>query len=255
MVAAGNTSSARGAIRHRPADRRDLPVPQSTVLVQIYGLTTPEDAQMVNALGPDHVGVVLDEGYDAWDAVDLRTARDIVAELSGVSVVALSLAVDRDQILRTVEAVAPRILHLARAADDLALDDLGSLRSEIAPVELMVTIGVIDRHSVEQAEHLSEVADFLLLDSAHPHSGKVGASGHVHDWTLSRRIVACTSVRCILAGGLGPENVSEAIDAVGPFGVDSETCTSSDLDRRRKDPERVRLFIERARSSGSPARS
>ena len=225
------------------------------MLVQIYGLTTPEDAQIVNSLGPDHVGVVLDEGYDAWDSVDLRTARDIVAELSEVSVVALSLAIERDRILRTVEAVTPRVLHLARAADELTLDDLGSLRSEITPVGLMVTIGVIDQHAVEQAERLSEVADFFLLDSAHPDSGRVGASGHVHDWTLSRRIVECTSVPCILAGGLGPDNVSGAIAAVGPFGVDSETRTSSDRDRRRKDPGKVRSFIDRARSSGGPVRS
>jgi phosphoribosylanthranilate isomerase len=222
------------------------------VLVQIYGVTTPEDAHTVNGFGPDHVGVVLDEGFDAWDSVDTKTVRDIVSELSDVAVVALSLAVERNQILRTVEIVGPKILHLARAADGVADDALESLRSEISPVGLMVTIPVTDERSIGTAERLSRVADFLLLDSANPETGKVGASGHVHDWSLSRRIVASTSRPCILAGGLGPENVTEAIKAVEPFGVDSETRTSLNQDRRRKDPERVRLFIERARSSGQP---
>jgi phosphoribosylanthranilate isomerase len=54
----------------------------------------------------------------------------------------------------------------------------------------------------------------------------------------------------ILAGGLGPDNVIEAIRRTRPAGVDSETRTSRDDDRRRKDPERVRLFIQRARAAG-----
>jgi len=222
------------------------------VLVQIYGITCPEDAHTVNSLRPDHVGVVIDEGFDAWDSVDVRTARDIVSELSDVSIVALSLAIERDRVLRTIDTLSPRILHLARAADGIAEDDLESLRSEIAPIELMVTIAVTSVESLATAERLSRLADYLLLDSASPDTGKVGASGHVHDWSLSRNIVASSSKPCILAGGLGPANVTEAIKFVDPSGVDSETRTSTDQDRRRKDPERVRLFIERARASGQP---
>jgi phosphoribosylanthranilate isomerase len=93
------------------------------------------------------------------------------------------------------------------------------------------------------------MTDYLLLDSAHPQSGQVGATGLVHDWALSRRIAESSAVPVVLAGGLGPANVREAIEAVRPFGVDSETRTSRDDDRRRKDPEKVRVFIEQARSA------
>jgi hypothetical protein len=51
------------------------------------------------------------------------------------------------------------------------------------------------------------------------------------------------------AGGLGPDNVALAIERTRPAGVDSETHTSRADDRRRKDPERVRLFLERARAA------
>ena len=67
---------------------------------------------------------------------------------------------------------------------------------------------------------------------------------------MSRQIVAAVDTPVILAGGLGPENVLDAISVVGPAGVDSETRTSTDADRRRKDGERVRQFIERARTDG-----
>jgi phosphoribosylanthranilate isomerase len=53
----------------------------------------------------------------------------------------------------------------------------------------------------------------------------------------------------ILAGGLGPDNVSNAISAVRPFGVDSETRTSLDVDRRQKDFAKVEAFIAAARAS------
>lgn len=79
-------------------------------------------------------------------------------------------------------------------------------------------------------------------------SGVVGATGLVHDWTISAAITgAVRATPVILAGGLGPENVAEAIERVGPAGVDSETRTSLTADRRRKDLAKVRAFIDHAR--------
>ena len=219
------------------------------MLVQIYGVTTVEDAEIVNELGPDHVGVVLDEGIDTWDSVDEATARLIRVELSKTKIVGLSLSTDLDRIRRTVEIVGPDVLHLARATDGLGLDALASLRSELAPVQLMVTIPVRGPDLITTAQAFAPVSDWLLLDTAHPATGIVGASGIVHDWSWSRQVVDAVAVPVVLAGGLGPDNVRDAIAAVGPAGVDSETRTSRDDDRRRKDPDRVKRFIERARAA------
>ena len=219
------------------------------MLTQIYGITTAADAALVNALAPDHVGVVLDEGIATWDRVDLGTLGEIVAELRDVAVVALSLSKARERILRTVEQVRPAWLHLARAADGLTPDSVASLRAEVAPVRLMLTIPVRDAGATDLARRFAPRVDALLLDTAHPKTGAVGATGLVHDWSLSRRIVEAVEAPVILAGGLGPENVVEAIRRVGPAGVDSETRTSREDDRRRKDPERVRSFLERARAA------
>lgn len=220
------------------------------MLTQIYGITTPDDAALVNALRPDHVGVVLHEGIESWDTVDERTLRAILTELRDVAVVALSLSTERERILRTVAAVSPAWLHLARAAEGMSPELVAALRAEIAPVRVMVTIPVRDLSALPLAERFASCADALLLDSAHPATGVVGASGHVHDWSVSRRVVERVALPVILAGGLGPDNVVEAIRATRPAGVDSETRTSRDDDRRRKHPERVRLFLERARAAG-----
>jgi len=75
----------------------------------------------------------------------------------------------------------------------------------------------------------------------------VGATGETHDWSISRRIVERVDVPVILAGGLGPDNVAEAIRTVEPAGVDSYTETSRT--ERRKDIARSRAFVRAARSA------
>jgi len=220
------------------------------VLVQIYGITTAEDASAVNALAPDNVGVVLDADVDTWASVSDAVIPGLVRELTNVRVVALSLSTDPNRILRTVDTIQPAILHLARAADGVPLDQIERLRDRIRPVEMMITVPVRDESSLETARRLETVADFLLLDTADAKSGTVGATGIAHDWGLSARIVSQVSVPVVLAGGLGPRNVVDAIDLVGPAGVDSETHTSRKEDRRRKDLDLVVEFIRLARSRG-----
>jgi phosphoribosylanthranilate isomerase len=213
------------------------------VITQIYGITTPDDAAMVAALGPDHVGVVLDEGYGAWDAVTAREVPAIVRELAGVTVVGLSLSVDADEILRTVDVIGPRIAHVVRITDEWTPDEVGALRERLAPVQLMCTVGVRDERAIELARRFAPVCDYLLLDTAHPATGVVGATGVTHDWSVSARLVAAVDVPVVLAGGLGPGNVADAISAVRPAGVDSETNTSRPDDRRRKDRALVERFL------------
>jgi phosphoribosylanthranilate isomerase len=219
------------------------------VIVQIYGVTTAADAAGVAALCPDHVGVVLDEGIETWDSVDVLTAHQIVAELrSAVSVVALSLSTDLARIRRTIEEVEPEIAHLARA-ERLDPESVASLRELLAPVQLMTTIPVRGPKALKTASKMATCSDYLLLDTAHPTTGVVGATGHIHDWSLSSTIVESVDVPVVLAGGLGPDNIADAIDRVHPAGVDSETRTSRHDDRRRKDLDAVRRFIETARAT------
>jgi phosphoribosylanthranilate isomerase len=217
------------------------------VFVQVYGITTTEDAAEVDRLRPDSVGVVLDEGVPTWDSVDADTARAIVTALPHVRVVALSLSTEPDRILATFKTIGPDIVHLARAD---AIDDatLQRIRAKIEPAQLMLTVPVDGPDAIDVARRLSEVGDCLLLDTKHPYTGVVGASGHTHDWSVSADIVNTLDIPVVLAGGLGPENVRDAISAVRPFGVDSETRTSLESDRRRKDIAKVESFISLARS-------
>ena len=106
------------------------------------------------------------------------------------------------------------------------------------------------RSGIAIAAAYEGVADFVLLDSYRPQDRQIGALGITHDWSMSRQIVEKLCTPVILAGGLGPDNVAEAIRVVRPAGVDSKTRT--DLgETHTKDLEKVRRFHAAARAASA----
>ena len=88
----------------------------------------------------------------------------------------------------------------------------------------------------------------LLLDSHRPGDMQIGALGVTHSWEIDMKIVNSLSIPVIIAGGLGPENVAEAIRRVRPAGVDSKTKTDKDDGSHTKDLQKVKRFVVRAKS-------
>jgi hypothetical protein len=82
----------------------------------------------------------------------------------------------------------------------------------------------------------------VLLDTHRP--GLRGGSGEPFDWRLA--VPAARLVRVVLSGGLSPENVAAAIAAVRPYGVDVSSGVETD---GRKDPAKIRAFVEAARAA------
>jgi phosphoribosylanthranilate isomerase len=113
---------------------------------------------------------------------------------------------------------------------------------------IMRSVPVVDEASIAIACTYHRIVDFLLLDSHRPSDRQVGALGITHNWSISRSIVELVRAPVILAGGLGPENVTEAIRVVGSAGVDSKTKTDR-AGSHAKDIDKVRRFHEAARAA------
>ncbi len=160
----------------------------------------------------------------------------------------LSVSTDPADIVELVDATEPSILHLCPPAALTSPESVAAIRLRLPGVPVMQAISVTGPESVAEARAYAEVADYLILDTQAPDIPGVGASGATHDWSVSREIVRSVRVPVILAGGLSPENVAEAIRVVRPWGVDSLTYTSAPLAGGgfRKDLNRVRAFIENA---------
>jgi phosphoribosylanthranilate isomerase len=114
----------------------------------------------------------------------------------------------------------------------------------------MQAIAVTGPEAVDVARSYEPLVDYLILDSVDTEIPGVGAAGVVHDWEVSAAIVAAVDIPVILAGGLSPENVEDAIAAVTPWGVDSLTFTNQSTDDGgfRKDLNRVGQFVAAARN-------
>ena len=107
---------------------------------------------------------------------------------------------------------------------------------------------MVGPESIEIARSYDGLVDFLLLDSHRASDRQIGALGVTHDWSISRRIVERVRTPVILAGGLGPDNVADAVRVVSPAGVDSKTKTDQD-GTHAKDIERVRRFHHAAQAA------
>ncbi len=117
-----------------------------------------------------------------------------------------------------------------------------ALRRAAPAVKIVQVIHVTGPEALTEATARAPSVDALLLDSGRPQAPikELGGTGRVHDWSLSRRIVAEVSRPVFLAGGIRPENAAEATRQVRPFGID--LCTGVRRDGQL-DAERLRALF------------
>jgi phosphoribosylanthranilate isomerase len=116
--------------------------------------------------------------------------------------------------------------------------------SEDAEYVRALGVPVLKAVSLNRREDLALLQDYLeertfLLDTG------TGGTGQTFDWAWA--VEAGRSARIVLAGGLGPDNVAEAVRRVRPWAVDC--CSGTEVSPGVKDLEKVRLFIERAKGA------
>ena len=124
---------------------------------------------------------------------------------------------------------------------------VAELRVRHPGLEVIKSLVVRDDNLAEleaRAAAFAPHVDGFITDTFDPATGASGATGKTHDWAISRRLVELSPRPVILAGGLTPENVARAIEAVRPAGVDAHTGVEDE--HGRKDLERVRAFVHNA---------
>jgi phosphoribosylanthranilate isomerase len=216
------------------------------MLTQIYEVSTPSEADAISGLGIDHVGVLVGNGIFPRE----HSVRDAAAILAAVRASSRSLALFLSADVALIEQMArelrPAIVHLGASTELLRPAQVVDLRKALPDLLFMRSVPVTGPESVSIAGSYEKIVDFLLLDSHREGDTQIGALGATHDWSISRRIVESVRTPVVLAGGLGPDNVAEAILAVRPAGVDSKTRT--DLgDTHRKDLIKVEAFNQAAK--------
>ena len=202
-------------------------------------------------LGVDQVGFIAGDYGEVHAELTFAAAREIVEALRGKAVSsALTMSIDIDEIRRMIKAVQPDIVHISSDTDAVGVEAMRELKESLPNgISLMKAIHVDGTESIATALAFAEVSDILLLDTKVKGFPGVGATGVTHDWNISREIVRQAEGRAkvILAGGLTPENVGEAIRIAQPWGVDSNTGTNIAGDPVVKDMSLVEAFVQQAK--------
>lgn len=199
------------------------------MFVKICGITSEEDALLAVAMGADAVGFVF---APSPRQVAAGLVRDIVRRLPPE---VLTVGVFRDEAAeRVVDIVNSTGLRAAQLHGRETAEQTKWTRQRVPFVIKGFAAG---DPALERADDFG--ADAVLVDSHAP------GSGEVFDWSLAEG--APVNRRVILAGGLTPENVAEAIERVRPWGVDVSTGVEDGPGR--KDARKVRDFVRNARAA------
>ncbi|RNF85182.1 phosphoribosylanthranilate isomerase [Montanilutibacter psychrotolerans] len=198
--------------------------------IKFCGLTRAEDVHLACALGVDAVGFVFAARSRRRLAVDqARALRDALAPL--VDAVVLFMDNDADEVRDVVHHVRPSLLQFHGDEDDAFCRGFG------VPYIKAVAMGGDASADAAALEAQYPAATGFLLDS---HArGESGGSGLAFDWA---RIPQAMHKPFLLAGGLSPDNVFDAVRATRPWGVD----VSSGIESAPgiKDGARMRRFVE-----------
>lgn len=131
--------------------------------------------------------------------------------------------------------------------DHLTAGTHRELKKSLPGISVVQVIHVTGPESVEEAAQVAASVDAILLDSGNQKLAvkELGGTGRTHDWSLSRTIRERIRIPLFLAGGLTAENAGQAIEEVGPFGID--VCSGVRTDGRL-DAVKLKRFFFAARS-------
>lgn len=220
---------------------------RSVPRVQIAGVSSFEEAAHIEACGGDAVGLTVRLPSGVHDGLTEEKARAIVAALPPfISSVAITYVDDARAAIDLCRYLGVGVLQLHGAFPER---DIELVRVALPHLKIIRAVCVTGAESVVEAQRLARRADALILDTYDPATGRRGATGMVHDWDVSRRIVETVARPVILAGGLTPENVAEAVRRVGPWGVDVHSGVEHEDGARSF--ARIRRFIAAAKAAAA----
>jgi len=186
--------------------------------VKICGIRSLAEMQIAVQQGADAIGVLVGQLHSSSDFVPENLAAEICASTPPfVTTVLVTHIEDPDAVLALAERVPSAAVQLH---NDMTSPLLPALRRALAPRKVIAKIGVEGPDAIDRARDLDRQVDAILLDSINRTKDQVGGTGTTHDWGISAQIVKHVSTPVILAGGLTPANVRDAIRRVQPWAVD-----------------------------------
>lgn len=215
--------------------------------IQVAGVIDMQEARLLINCGVRFLGFPLVLGYHKED-LSIDQAKDIVAELHDrVTFVLITYLNKADEVLALAQRLGTRTVQLH---GDIQSSELKKLRNTAPALTIIksLIVGKSDSAALRAQINLTaDLVDAYITDTFDPTTGATGATGKVHDWAISRDLVALSPKPVIVAGGLTPDNVGAAIAITAPVGVDVHTGVEGPDGRKQADL--VRAFLNAARQA------
>lgn len=210
-------------------------------LVKICGISRAEDALVAAEAGADFVGLIF---ADSHRLVDAARAAEIVAALTDAGSKPRTVGVFVDEDIAEINRLAGTCgLDMVQLSGDEPWDCYRQIECPVLKV-VHVTPGTTSREVLEELNEgqidLGQDRLRLVLDTGSETA--YGGTGERFDWSVAADIAA--GVPLVLAGGLTPENVAEAVAVVKPWAVDVSSGVETD---GAKDAGRIRAFVNEVR--------
>ncbi len=187
--------------------------------VKICCISSVDEAALAIACGASAIGLVSHMPSGPGVISDER-----IAEITATVPPAIGtfLLTSRQGVADIIEQQHFCRTNTIQICDHLTVGTYRELKDALPGISVVQVIHVTGRESVDEAARIAPHVEAILLDSGNQKLAvkELGGTGRTHDWALSRAIRERISVPIFLAGGLTPENVGQAIEAVGPFAVD-----------------------------------
>lgn len=216
-------------------------------IIQVAGIIDLEEAKLLIKEKVDYLGFPLRLPVNKEDLTE-EYAAEIIKKIpfphKGVLITYLNKA---QEIIEFAEKLGVTVVQLHWKISKEELQKIKQLKPDLEIIKSLVIGEYSDNElNIIINEH-SEYIDAFITDTFDPITGASGATGKTHDWAISKRIVEISTKPVILAGGLNPKNVYDAIITVKPAGVDVHTGIEDK--NGRKDPVLLKQFIDNARKA------
>jgi phosphoribosylanthranilate isomerase len=213
------------------------------IWIKICGTTNLEDAFTAVETGADALGFVF---YDKSPRkIDAESARKIVRALPpNVEKVGVFVNEPVDNILNTVKhaGLTAAQLHGVESRGPEFIRTLKTGRE----LKIFLVLQADEIAGFDAIESSNSGISAVFVDSGTPQLP--GGTGKAFDWKASAAGVEAIRKKIVVAGGLNPGNVAEAIRILKPWGVD--VASGVEAKPGKKDPEKVRAFINAVRNVG-----
>ncbi|MDR3609721.1 MAG: phosphoribosylanthranilate isomerase [Ignavibacteriaceae bacterium] len=210
-------------------------------LIQIAGIIDDLEARMLMQCGVDYLGFPLRLPVNKDDLTE-EQAIDVIKEIvHPFKAVLISYLDDAKEIIRFCDKLNVKVVQLHGKIAPEELEIIKLLRPDIEIIKSLVVFGNNYSELEKSVNSLSSYVDYFITDTFDPVTGASGATGKTHDWNISRKLVEYSPKPIILAGGLNPLNVRQAILEIKPAGVDVHSGVEAP--DGRKDYNLVKKFV------------